>query len=201
LEQEAQADGTASLSSEEILALIKKIEGRDKLALSALYDGTGRLLFGLVLRILGDRALAEETLLDVYTYVWRQPASYDPRIQPVEWLVTLARARAVGRLHWNKLDKGRQERAAVSYGPTMTVVPEQQKLARSAIESLVSVQREILDWAYYSGLSCSEIAALSGKPLGAVKTHARLGLSKLIELLRPLSEHETKAKTETRGTQ
>ena len=200
LEQEIQADGATPLSSEEALALIKKIEGGDKSALSALYDGTSRLLFGLVLRILGDRALAEETLLDVYTHVWRQPASYDPRLQPLEWLIMIARARAVAKIHWSKPDKGKQQRSPGSSGSAMTVAPEQQKLARAAVDSLVSTQREILELAYCSGLSCSEIAAQAGKPFGAVKTHARLGLSKLIELLRLPFERETKARNATRGT-
>jgi RNA polymerase sigma-70 factor (ECF subfamily) len=191
LEQGAQADGRVPLSSDEARALIKKIKGGDKSALAALYDGTSSLLFGLVVRVLGDKASSEETLLDVYTHVWRQCASYDPRLLPLEWLLAIARARAVARLHWSKSDKGTRERSSGGLGMTMTAAPEQQKPARSSIESLVPTQREILERAYYSGLSCGEIAAEVGKPLGAVKTHARQGLSKLGESLRPLFEHET----------
>jgi DNA-directed RNA polymerase specialized sigma24 family protein len=77
--------------------------------------------------------------------------------------------------------------------PAMTVDPEQQKYARAAVGSLTAIQKEILDWIYYSGLSCSEIATHLGKPIGAVKTHARLGLSKLEELSNPLFRHELEA--------
>jgi RNA polymerase sigma-70 factor (ECF subfamily) len=191
LEQDdIEKGGGAPLSSEAALALIRQIEGGDKAALAVLYEKTCRLLFGLILRILGDRNLAEETLLEVYTHIWKQSASYDPKLLPLGWLTTTARTRAVAKLHWSKTNMGKQERSSGKPGSTMTVVPEQQRLVRSSIESLVPVQREILNWAYYSGLSCSEIAAQVGKPLGVIKTHARLGLSKLSELLRPLFEQE-----------
>ncbi len=188
LEQAIKADSESSLSSAAALALIRRIAGGDKTALALLYDKTSRLLSGLTFRILGDRAPAEETLLEVYTLIWRQASSYDPKLPPLEWLTTIARSRAVAKLQWSKAGRGRQERSAATSGSPMTVAPEQQKLVRSSVESLVPAQREILDWAYYSGLSCSEIAAQVGKPLGAVKTHARQGLNKLSELIHPLPE-------------
>jgi RNA polymerase sigma-70 factor (ECF subfamily) len=67
----------------------------------------------------------------------------------------------------------------------MTVAPEQQKLACVSIGALDPAQREVLDWAYYSGLSCDEIAAQLGQPLGAVKTRIRMGMSRIIDLLYP----------------
>lgn len=81
----------------------------------------------------------------------------------------------------------------------MTVDPERQELARVSIGSLVPAQQEILAWAYYSGLSGTEIAAQIGKPIGAVKTHVRLGLNKLSELFRPLIEREMKSGTAMEG--
>jgi RNA polymerase sigma-70 factor (ECF subfamily) len=182
LAKQTQVDELYPLDNEAVLALIRKIADGDKSALATLYDATSRLLFGLAVRILGDGASAEETLLDVYTYVWKHSASYDPKHRPLEWLTTIARARAVARFHWSSPDKRRQEHSP-NLGPKMTVAPQAQKLARASLESLAPAQREILEWAYYSGLSCGEIAAQTGKPLGAIKTHARQGLSKLGELL------------------
>ena len=199
MEHETQAQGGSSLSSAAAIALIRKIQGGDQSALAILYDETSRLLFGLCLKVLGDRALAEETLLDTYTRIWRQSASYDPGLLPLEWLIAVARACAVARLHWSKRDKGRWEPPAGNLDPTITVAPEQQNLARSAIESLVPLQREILESVCYSGLSCSEVATQIGKPLGAVKIHARLGLSKLSDLFRPMIEREMEAGTATGG--
>ena len=181
--KQTQVDELYPLDNETALALIGRIAGGDKSSLAILYDRTSRLLFGLVVRILGDGASAEEALLDIYTHVWKHSASYDSRRRPLEWLTTIARDRALARLHWSSPDKRRQGHSAGSPRPTLTVAPDQQKLARLSMESLAPAQREILEWAYYSGLSCGEIAAQTGKPLGAVKTHVRQGLSKLGELL------------------
>jgi RNA polymerase sigma-70 factor (ECF subfamily) len=195
LEQEIQAIRELPLSNDMVMELFRRMGRGDPSALIALYDKSNRLLFGLVLRILGDRTSAEETLLDLYTHIWRQPESRDPRLLPLEWLMTLARAQAVARLHWNKQVKRKPGFQARNLDPAMTVAPDRQELARVSIGSLFPAQQEILGWAYYSGLSCSEIAAQIGKPVGAIKTHARLGLNKLSELFRPLIERETKADT------
>ena len=67
-------------------------------------------MFGLVLRILGDRAAAEEVLLDVFTQVWRQAASYDPgRGSPLAWLMTIARTRAIDRVRSGRQAQKRSE--------------------------------------------------------------------------------------------
>ena len=201
MEQEIQANHETPLSNETVLELIRKIEGGDSSALASLYDKTNRLLFGLVLRILGDRTSAEEALLDVYTHIWKHPASCGSVLLPLEWLTTIARDRAVARLHWSKQGKSRPSFKAANRDSAMTVAPDRQELARFSIGSLVPAQQEILEWAYYSGLSCSEIAAQIGKPLGAIKTHARLGLNKLSDLFRPMIGREMEAKTSTGGNQ
>src|SRR3712207_40055 len=90
---------------DEQAALIRSVAGGDQRALAALYDSTSRLVYGLVLRILGDAGAAEEVLLDVYTQVWRQAGNYSERRgSPLAWLTTIARSRAVDRLR-----AGRQE--------------------------------------------------------------------------------------------
>jgi RNA polymerase sigma-70 factor, ECF subfamily len=177
----------------DIAALIGKIQDGDLSSFAILYDKTGRLLFGLVLKILGDRALAEETLLDVYTQIWKEAAVFNPGRLPVEWLLTIARTQAIAKLHWKKQTRKKRDFGAAHPESTTTVAPEEQQLARSGWESLVPMQQEILDWIFYSGLSCSEIAAQIGKPVGAVRTHAGIGLSKLSEAFRPLFESEPEA--------
>lgn len=199
MEQEIRDDGELQLSNETAIALIRKIGGGDPSALATLYDRTSRLLFGLVLRVLKNRVLAEEALLDVYTHIWKQSAAYDPRLLPLEWLTTIARARALARLHWSRRDRMKRELPAGNLDPGMTVAPQVQRMVRSSIGSLVPTQRDILDCAYYSGLSCSEIAAQIGRPIGAVKTHARLGLGKLCDLLHPLFKDEKESPTTTGG--
>jgi RNA polymerase sigma-70 factor (ECF subfamily) len=191
VERETQAVGEAKTNSEAIASLLKQVGKGDRSALLVLYDRTSPLLFGIVLRVLGDKALAEEALLDVYTHIWSQTGAYNPGLfTPLEWLVAVARSRAIARLHQTKRDKRRQKAAAGLTDSPMTVAPEQQKAARASIASLIPAQQEILEWAYYSGLSCGEIAVQIGKPVGAVKTHARLALSKLEDLPHPFPEQE-----------
>ena len=187
----------ARISTPDWTALIKRIAVGDQSALADLYDATSRLIFGLIVRILGDRSTAEEVLLDVYTQVWRQAAGYDPaRGAPLAWLLTIARSRAIDRRrsgqfdrqHQEPLESAKEELSAGASPEEATVSSERQQLVRSALASLVPEQREVIELAYFSGLSHSEIALALGQPLGTVKTRTRLGMMKLAELLRPLRE-------------
>lgn len=179
------------------VALIKRVADGDQYALNTLYDATNRLVFGLVLRILNDRSTAEEVILDVYTQVWRQAALYDrSRGAPLAWIVTIARSRAIDRLRSGRLEQLSKEpldavaeiRASTISPEESTFSSERQKLIRSALDALSPEQREVIELAYYSGLSHTEIAAKLGQPLGTVKTRTRLGMMKLRESLRPLME-------------
>ncbi|MGA9772062.1 MAG: sigma-70 family RNA polymerase sigma factor [Blastocatellia bacterium] len=177
------------------VALIKKVAAGDNAALTSLYDSTSRLVFGLILRIVGERATAEEVLLDVFTQVWRQSGAYDTnRGAPLAWLMTIARSRAIDRLRSGKHDTHNKESldvigdvSATTASPEETTVnSERQRLVRSALDSLSPEQREVIELAYYSGLSHSEIAFKLGQPLGTVKTRTRLGMMKLRDMLNPL---------------
>jgi RNA polymerase sigma-70 factor (ECF subfamily) len=171
------------------------VAGGDQSALTELYDSTSRLVFGLVLRVVGDRSTAEEVLLDVYTQVWRQASTYDSkRGAPLAWMMTIARTRGIDRLrsgkyeHQNKdqLDSIGEVSASTASPEEDTVTAERRRLVRAALESLSAEQREVIELAYYSGLSHSEIALKLGQPLGTVKTRTRLGLIKLRDTLRPV---------------
>jgi len=169
----------------------------DQSALTALYDSTSRLVFGLILRVVTDRSIAEEVLLDVYTQVWRQASTYDARRgAPLAWLMTIARTRGIDRLrsgkheHQNKesLDAIGEAAASTASPEADSVMAERRRLVRSALDTLSAEQREVIELAYYSGLSHSEIALRLGQPLGTVKTRTRLGMMKLRDMLRPLLE-------------
>jgi RNA polymerase sigma-70 factor (ECF subfamily) len=167
--------------------------GGDESALSSLYDRSSRLIFGLLLRILNDAGLAEEVLLDVYMQVWRQAAKYDPvRGKTLAWIITIARSRAIDRLRSTRQEEMRKESldgadynaALTSAFEDPTIAPERRRIVRAALDSLPPEQREVIEMAYYLGLSHSEIAARLGQPLGTVKTRTRLGMMKLREQLR-----------------
>ena len=179
---------------QDLSAFIEKLAGGDQSALSSLYDASNRLVFGLILRIINDRSTAEEVLLDVYTQVWRQASTYDAkRGAPLAWLMTIARSRAIDRLRSGKHDQNKESLDDLSnltgsgVSPEeATVFSERQQIVRSALDSLSPEQREVIELAYYSGLSHSEIALKLGQPLGTVKTRTRLAMMKLRDLLRPV---------------
>ena len=172
-------------------SLIKSIADGDQHALSTLYDSTSRLIFGLVLSIIAERGAAEEVLLDVYTQVWRQAGRYtEGRGTPLAWLTTIARSRAIDRLRAGRAEQQRTAPLDLTIQTADTqnleealVVREQQLRVRGALQTLSAEQREVIELAYYSGMSHSEIASKTGLPLGTVKTRVRSGMIKLREML------------------
>jgi len=185
-----------SLKNQQLTAHIKGVADGDEDALAALYDATRRLLYGLTLRILGEAESAEEVLLDVYKQVWRKASSYDQqRGNPLAWLMTIARSRAIDRLRSEYQERRRvdvldtaREMATAGNVEEDAALSEMRGVILKALESLPPEQREVIDLAYYGGLSQSEIAARLGQPLGTVKTRARLAMMKLRERLRPISK-------------
>ena len=188
-----QSPSEHSARSQEIAALIGRAAAGDQLAVSELYDATNRMVYGLVLRILGDEGAAEEVMLDVYMQVWRQAGAYDAgRGSPLAWLATIARSRAIdrlraGRQEWQRA-RSLETVSQQSTGENLeeaAYVTELREVVRGALGTLSAEQREALELAYYGGLSHSEIAERLGQPLGTIKTRIRLGMMKLRALLKP----------------
>jgi RNA polymerase sigma-70 factor (ECF subfamily) len=176
----------------ELVALIKRVIDQDEQAMARFYDLTSRLVYGLVLRILGDPSAAEEVLLDVYLQAWRQASRYsEDRGSPMAWLTTMARSRALDRLRSGSQEKQRSQplelvdhQATAVGADDAAIASEQQKFVQRALDTLSPEQREVIELAYYRGLSHREIALELGQPLGTVKTRTRLGMIKLREMLR-----------------
>ena len=182
--------------NQEWAALIGRVAEGDQDALTTLYDATNRFIYGLLLRIVGNTATAEEVLLDVYVQLWKQAARYDrQRGNPRAWLVTMARSRAIDRMraegqaarHSVQLEEAATI-AATHDSEWITTQAEMQRLVCSALETLSPEQREVIELAFYSGLTHSEIATHLKQPLGTVKTRVRRGMIKLRELLGPVLE-------------
>jgi RNA polymerase sigma-70 factor, ECF subfamily len=179
----------------DLVPLVERIAAGDQSALAALYDATNRFIYSLILRVLGDMGSAEEVMIDVYTQLWRQAASYDAnRGAPLAWMATIARSRAIDRLRSSWQDQHRKESLDVlGDAPANAASPEEsaaaserQRFVREALNLLTPEQRRVIELAYYSGLSHSEIAEKLNQPLGTVKTRTRLGMMKLREALAPL---------------
>jgi RNA polymerase sigma-70 factor (ECF subfamily) len=180
-------------------ALVARIACGDQQAMSLLYNGTNRLVFGLILRIIGDRGMAEEVLVDVYAQVWRQAERYDSsRGAPLGWITTIARSRAIDRLRserhnlqQDELNEATTAEPARSSNPeTATAMSEMREIVQAALDGLPPEQREVIELSYYSGFTQTEIAARLGQPLGTIKTRTRLGMIKLREVLKPVMESQ-----------
>ena len=185
----------SGLRQQNLANFIHGMAGGDQHAMSALYDATNRLVYGLVLRILSDPGIAEEVLLDVYMQVWRQSSSYDDkRGGPLAWITTIARSRAIDRLRSGSQRKREEplDRADTHSSPTNVeadaINSEMRALVRAALDQLSPEQREVIELAYYSGMSHSEIAGTLNQPLGTVKTRTRSGMVKLRESLQSLRD-------------
>ncbi len=177
--------------SDRDIACITRIRAGDSGALAELYDRHGGLLYSVILKILGRAADAEDVLQEAWFQVWKQAASYDRSRGPVvAWLVTLARSRAIDRYR-SAAARQRMEKAveadpevATLPGPAATAEQDQlHERVSTALESLTPEQRQVLQLAYFGGLSQSEVATRIGAPLGTVKSWTRQGLLKLRELL------------------
>lgn len=180
----------------ELSALIEEIVGGDQDALTKFYDLTNRQIYGLVLHIVGDRTVAEEVLFDVYAQVWRQAARYDyKRGKPLPWLIMMARSRALDQLR-SQRTKGRRtepldeicDLANDVNTEDSAIHSEMRQIVQGALNRLPPEQREVIQLAYYSGLSQSEIASALGQPLGTVKTRTRRAMLSLRNILNPVVE-------------
>ena len=166
--------------------LLRRIAGGDRSAFDELYDRYARAVFGLALRRLGDRDGAEEAVQETFASVWRSAGSYRPeRGRAAPWLYAVARNAIVDRF------RNRGEPVAdVPEAPSGETGPEERAEAgwlawrvHRAVGELPGPEREVLELAYWRGLSQSEVAETLGIPLGTVKTRTRSGLGKLATLL------------------
>jgi RNA polymerase sigma-70 factor (ECF subfamily) len=166
--------------------LIERIAVGDRDSFDELYRRYARAVLGLALRRLGDRGRAEEATQEVFTAIWRSARSYDPeRGAGAPWLFTIARNAIVDGLR-----RAPEQPAEVPDAPSEEAGPPEQAEAawlafrvHRAVESLPEHERPVIELAYWSGLSQTEIASFLNLPLGTVKTRTRSALARLADLL------------------
>lgn len=172
-------------------ALVQRIAAGDERALRELYDRHGRAAYALACAIVGERADAEEVVVDVFGQAWRAAGQFDPARGTVgSWVATIARTRALDLVRARGRRSRVLERAAALSDdgvpePADRDVEraEARRLVTRALTDLPAPQRRAIELAYFGGLSQSEIAAQLGEPLGTVKTRIRDGMAKLRTLL------------------
>jgi RNA polymerase sigma-70 factor (ECF subfamily) len=177
-------DATAARS--QLSAALARVAAGDRAALEQVYRDTSAKLFGICLRILADRAEAEDVLQDVYITVWRRAAVFEPeRASPITWLATIARNKAIDRLR-----AGAIRRAAPIEAAADASDPEPQAFERiaSAQESqrlthclgeLEERQSAAIRAAFLDGLTYEQLATRANVPLGTMKSWIRRGLLNL----------------------
>jgi RNA polymerase sigma-70 factor, ECF subfamily len=166
--------------------LIQRVGAGDQNAFETLYERFARAVFGLALRRLGDREHAEDAVQDTFTSLWRSAGSYRPeRGAGAPWLYAVARNAIVDRARARREITGEPpEVASTEAGPDERAeVGWQAFVVHRAFAELPGSERSVLELAYWSGLSQSEIAEFLNIPLGTVKTRTRNGLSRLADML------------------
>jgi RNA polymerase sigma-70 factor (ECF subfamily) len=174
-------------------ALLRQVADRQPEALGVLYNRYASTVLALGKRILGSLADAEEVLQEVFLYAWNHAGRYDAGRSSVStWLVLVARSRAIDRLRTRKVVERTHETAhqeappehASPEGVETVFVRERRERVRGEMEKLPPEQKQVLEMAFYEGLSQSEIAAKDDLPLGTVKTRTLLAMKKLRGALR-----------------
>ena len=180
-----------SFRSSDDLALIQRIIDRRQEALSELYDRYAPLVLAVTRRILETPSQAEEALLETFFQVWNQAERFDSGGSSVStWLVLLARGRALERLRQRKLRVRPADAPQAEPGVGAVVhaelaeVAERRARVRRALGALSVEQREVLELAFFDGLSLAEIAERARSPLAAVKARALHAMRKLRRELR-----------------
>lgn len=163
----------------------------DRGAFAALYRLTSAKLFGICLRICGERGAAEDVLSEVYLTIWRRAGAYEPgRASPISWLATIARNRAID---WRR-SAGRRPGVTLDEAPEVaddSPSAEDRMVEREAagrlhlcLDQLDDKQRGAIRSAFFGGLTYAELADRDKVPLGTMKSWVRRGLQKLKDCLR-----------------
>lgn len=185
-----------STSTIEDQTLIEAIVNGDSNSLSILFNRYNRYLMGVAYNVLGSKELAEEVVLDTFTRVWEKGKTYDRSKGTLRgWMTRLARNRAIDVLRQSgqkMMDRSVEWTEVHDNIISSGINPEKatdlsimaQKV-RDAMQDLPEEQRDLIELAYFKGLSNSKISAATGIPLGTVKTRIRLGMQKLREAMLP----------------
>ncbi|HLX19230.1 MAG TPA: sigma-70 family RNA polymerase sigma factor [Gaiellaceae bacterium] len=166
--------------------LLVRVAQRDREAFEVLYRRYVRSVFGLALQRLRDRDRAEDATQEMFTAVWRSAGSYKPERGPAApWLYAIARNAVVDRMR-------SRDATPVEPPDVISLEPGPSEQAESsfvswrvhrALETLSEREREVIELAYWSGLSQTEVASFLDIPLGTVKTRTRSALAHLADAL------------------
>jgi RNA polymerase sigma-70 factor, ECF subfamily len=171
---------------QDLSTLLALVARRDRAAFAGVYQATSAKLFGIILRILKRRDLADEVLQEVYVKIWERAADFDPgKASPITWMATIARNRALDEIrrkrpesiedHPHLLDTPSDEDSAL----TNVMRGEDGKRLTDCLNRLEQPRRQMVVLAYCDGLSRDELAEKFGQPVNTIKTWLRRSLAQL----------------------
>lgn len=166
--------------------LLRRIIGKDESALAELYERYSRYVFGLALHVLQDQALAEEATQDTFLKVWHNAERWSSERGSLKtWILTIARYTAVDRL---RREMRQSPRSAMELEDILYLIADttaddtawaDNHLLHSLIQQLPRDQIEVLELAFFKGMSHTEISEATNTPLGTIKSRIRAGLQTL----------------------
>jgi RNA polymerase sigma-70 factor, ECF subfamily len=170
------------------LEIFVAVQAQQVKALDLLYDRYSKLVYSTALQILNNVEEAEEVTQETFLRFWQRSEIYQPQRGSLStFLITMSRSRSLDRLRSQKSNQQKVQRIqtfsddVLNYNPPLefVTVEERSNMVREALKQLSAEDRQLLETAYYGGLSQSEIAKRDGIPLGTVKSRARQALKKL----------------------
>ena len=159
--------------------LLERVRRGDEAAMAALYDRYAKIVYSVSLRVLRDVGAAEDVLQEIFMQVWRNPGTFlETKGSLGGWLAVVARNRSIDTLRRRRPTDQVEE---VSLASPFNLAEEAERnslmeRARGAILHLPAEQRKTLEMAFFDGLTHTEIAEMTGDPLGTVKTRIRSAL-------------------------
>ncbi|AKO96278.1 MULTISPECIES: sigma-70 family RNA polymerase sigma factor [Marinovum] len=178
------------MTAQDLDALLTRVSMADRKAFAALYSATSAKLFGICLRILKDRAMAEDALQDIYVKIWKRADAYQPgRVQPMTWLITVARNHAIDLLRKRRTaatDNAEGDETRIDRLETHEPGPAEQLLQKdtraqisACLDELADEKAEAVRQAYLYGATYAELAAHFAVPLNTMRTWLRRSLQAL----------------------
>jgi RNA polymerase sigma-70 factor (ECF subfamily) len=180
----------AGLTASGDTELLLRLQRREPDALGELYDRYGRLVYSLILRVVRDSGTAEDLVQETFIRAWNRVQSFDAQKAAIApWLLAVARNRAIDHL---RLAQARHEPVELSQMDHPSVFNEMEsdllnrdsaRRIQTAMQKLPAAQRQVIELAYFEGMSQSEMAERIGQPLDTIKTWVRTALRVLREEL------------------
>ena len=180
-----------TVAAPDLEALIGRVARGDRAAFERLYAATSAKLFGIVLRICRDRAIAEDVLQEAYVRIWRNAPRYEAASgRPVTWMAAIARNAAIDAVRQRRTwearlvdGDGAEALAAVVDETALAVDPGERQALGECLQRLEDIQRQCVLLAYHEGWSREDLAERFERPVGTIKTWLHRALARLRDCL------------------